>query len=157
MISMTNKLQEQINKKEKIIEEENKKIKVLKEKLRQESEKDIWLKIPEKGIKITTKLQFTNKKYSDILKEVNESDIADYLLLQELRNEGFKSDWKKYSFLKEAWAFVPNPDEVSKANGYVARFDLNSDCANLYCWYDSDSSDSALGVFLVKKISKEKK
>ncbi len=154
---MANKLQEQINKKEKIIEEENKKIKVLKEKLRQESEKDIWLDIPEKGIKITTKLQFTNKKYSDILKEVNESDIADYFLLQELRNEGFKSDWKKYSFLKESWAFVPNPDEVSKANGYVARFCVDSDYAYLGCRGDSVYSGSTLGVFLVKKISKEKK
>ena len=154
---MTNKLQERINKKEKIIEEENKKIKVLKEKLRQESEKDIWLKIPEKGIKITTKLQFTNKKYSDILKEVNESDIADYLLLQELRNEGFKSDWKKYSFLKETWTFVPNPDEVSKANGYVAWFCMDSDDAVLSCRDYSDFSFSSLGVFLVKKISKEKK
>ncbi len=154
---MTNKLQEQINKKEKIIEKENKKIKVLKEKLRQESEKDIWLEIPERGIKITTKLQFTNKKYSDILKEVNESDIADYPLLQELRNEGFKSDWKKYSFLKEAWTFVPNPDEVSKANGYVARFFMYSDVADLYCRFNSVDSYSTLGVFLVKKISKEKK
>ena len=154
---MTNKIQEQINKKEKIIEEENKKIKVLKEKLRQESEKDIWLEIPEKGIKITTKLQFTNKKYSDILKEVNESDIADYPLLQELRNEGFKSNWEKYGFLKDTWAFVPNPDEVSKANGYVARFYMYSDCAYLVCWYDPDYSYSTLGVFLVKKISKERK
>ena len=154
---MTNKLQEQINKKEKIIEKENKKIKVLKEKLRQESEKDIWLEIPEKGIKITTKLQFTNKKYSDILKEVNESDIADYPLLQELRNEGFKSNWEKYGFLKDTWAFVPNPDEVSKANGYVAWFCMSSGYAVLDCRYDSDGSGSTLGVFLVKKISKEKK
>ncbi len=154
---MTNKLQEQINKKEKIIEEENKKIKVLKEKLRQESEKDIWLEIQEKGIKITTKLQFTNKKYSDILKEVNESDIADYPLLQELRNEVFKSNWEKYGFLKDTWAFVPNPDEVSKANGYVARFCLELDYAGLDCRDNSGYSDSTLGVFLVKKISKEKK
>lgn len=135
---MTKKLKEQIKKKE--------------EKLRGESEKDIWLEIPEKGIKITTKLQFTGKIYQEILKEVDESEIADYPLLQNLRNEGFKSNWEKYGFLKDTWAFVPNPDEVSKANGYVARFYVNSDYASLYCDRDSDNSGSTLGVFLVKKL-----
>ena len=147
---MTKKLKEQIKKKEEELKE-------LKAKLREESEKDIWLKIPEKGIKITTKLQFTGKTYSEILKEVGENEIADYPLLQNLRNEGFKSNWEKYGFLKDTWAFVPNPDEVSKANGYVAGFYLYSDCADLYCRVNSDYSYSTLGVFLVKKISKERK
>ena len=142
---MTKKLKEQIKKKEEELKE-------LKAKLREESEKDIWLEIPERGIKITTKLQFTGKTYSKILKEVDESEIADYKLLQELRNEGFKSNWEKYKFLEDTWAFVPNPDEVSKANGYVARFSVGSDNAGLDCYWDSGCSDSALGVFLVKKL-----
>ncbi len=139
------KLQKQIEKKEKELKE-------LKGKLKIENEKDIWVEIPGKGIKITNKLQFTGKTYSEILKEVDESEIADYNLLQELRNEGFKSDWKKYGFLKDIWAFVPNPDEVSKSNGYVARFDVDSGYAVLYCGGDPDDSDSTLGVFLIKKI-----
>ena len=143
-----NKLQEEINKTEK-------KLKELKEKKRQESEKDIWLEIPEKGIKITTKLQFTKKTYPEILKEVDENEIANYPLLQELRNEGFKSNWEKYGFMKDTWAFVPNPDEVSKANGYVARFYANLDYADLDCSGYSDNSDSSLGVFLIKKIPKK--
>ena len=142
---MTKKLKEQIKKKEEELKE-------LKAKLREESEKDIWLEIPERGIKITTKLQFTGKTYSKILKEVDEGEIADYKLLQELRNEGFKSNWEKYKFLEDTWAFVPNPDEVSKANGYVAGFIVDSDDADLGCCWDSDCSDSTLGVFLVKKL-----
>ncbi len=142
---MENKLQKQIEKKEKELKE-------LKAKFREESKKDIWLEIPERKIKITTKLQFTRKTYSEILKEVDESEIADYNLLQELRNEGFKSNWKKYKFLEDTWAFVPNPDEVSKANGYVARFNVGSGCAGLDCGRGSDYSNSALGVFLIKKI-----
>ncbi len=145
---MNTKLQKQIEKKEKELKE-------LKTKFREESEKDIWLEIPERGIKITTKLQFTGKTYSEILKEIDESEIADYPLLQELRNEGFKSNWKKYKFLEDTWAFVPNPDEVSKANGYVARFYVGSDYADLICYRYSDDSDSLLGVFLVKKIKKK--
>ncbi len=142
---MKTKLQKQIETKEK-------ELKGLKEKLREENEKDIWLEISEKGIKITNKLQFTGKTYPEILKEVDEGEIADYNLLQELRNEGFKSNWEKYGFLKDTWAFVPNPDEVSKANGYVARFYVNSVYADLDCVRGSVNSDSSLGVFLVKKL-----
>ncbi|MBA7493889.1 hypothetical protein ES702_04454 [subsurface metagenome] len=139
------KLQKQIEKKEKELKE-------LKAKLREENEKDIWLEIPERRIKIATKLQFTGKTYPEILKEVDEIEIADYKLLQELRNEGFKSNWKKYKFLKDTWAFVPNPDEVSKANGYVAWFSMNSDFANLGWYRYSGYSYSTLGVFLIKKL-----
>ncbi len=142
---MTKKLKEQIKKKEEELKE-------LKAKLREESEKGIWLEIPKKGIKITTKLQFAGKTYPEILKEIDESEIADYPLLQNLRNEGFKSNWEKYGFLKDTWAFVPNPDEVSKANGYVARFYVDSGYADLGCDGDSDYSVSSLGVFLVKKL-----
>ena len=142
---MSLKLQKQIENKEKELKE-------LRAKQMEESMKNIWLKIPERKIEITTKLQFTGKTYSDILKEVNENEIADYKLLQELRNEGFKSNWEKYGFLKDTWAFVPNPDEVSKANRYVARFDVDSDYAGLYCGGGSDGSGSSLGVFLVKKL-----
>ena len=138
------------------IDKTEKKLKELKKKKRQESEKDIWLEIPEKGIKITTKLQFTGKTYAEILKEVDEKEIADYPLLQELRNEGYKSNWEKYGFMKDTWAFVPNPDEVSKANGYVAWFVVVSDYAYLYCVRNSELSNSALGVFLIKKIGKIK-
>lgn len=137
---------------QKQIETTEKKLKDLKEKQREENEKDIWIEIPEKGIKITNKIQFTGKTYPEILKEVDESEIADYQLLQELRNEGFKSNWEKYGFLKDTWAFVSNPDEVSKANGYVARFIVSSGCAGLYCDGNSGNSISALGVFLVKKL-----
>ncbi len=146
---MENKIQKQIDKKEKELKE-------LKEKQRAESEKDIWLEIPEKGIKITTKLQFTGKTYPEILKEVNESEIAYYPLLQDLRNEGFKSNWEKYGFLKDTYAFVPNPDEASKANGRVAFFCVDSGYAYLDCDGYSVDSYSGLGVFLVKKISKKK-
>ena len=143
---MTKKLKEQIKKKEEELKE-------LKAKLREESEKDIWLEIPERGIAITTKLQFTGKTYPEILKEIDESEIVDYSLLQNLRNEGFKSNWEKYGFLKDTWAFVPNPDEVSKANGYVARFYVDSDYAVLVCYRYSGGSYSSLGVFLVKKLN----
>ena len=139
---------------QKQIDETENKLKDLKKQKLEEDRKDIWVEIPEKGIAITNKLQYLGKTYPEILKEVDESQIADYPLLQELRNEGFKSNWKKYGFLKDAWAFVPNPDEVSKSEDRVARFNVSSGDAGLYCWVDSGDSYSTLGVFLVKKINK---
>ena len=134
------------------IEDAETKLKDLKAKQRDENEKDIWLEIPEKGIKITNKLQFTGKTYPEILEEVNEDEIAGYQLLQDLRNEGFKSNWNKYEFLKDTWAFVPNPDDASKSNGRVARFYVGSGFADLNCYRYSDVSYSYLGVFLIKKL-----
>ncbi len=137
---------------QKQIEEAEKKLKELKTK----SMENIWVEIPEKGIAITNKPQYLGKTYPEVLKKVDESEIADYSLLQELRNEGYKSNWKKYGFLKDAWVFVPNPDEVSKSNDRVAGFGMDSDGAYLDCGVDSDNCYSSLKVFLIKKISEVK-
>lgn len=131
---------------QKQIQKTEKKLLKLKEKLKKEEEKNIWIKIPEKNIEITTKQQFNGKSYPEILKLVKEEEIADYLLLQELRNTG------KYEFLKDFWVFVTNPDKISNKNKYIARFDANSDLANLYCLRDADNSYPSLGVFLVRKL-----
>ncbi|MFA5395233.1 MAG: hypothetical protein WC346_04365, partial [Methanogenium sp.] len=84
-----------------------------------------YIEVPELKIKITPKQQFNNKTYEEILKEVDESQIATYEILQKLRNISFKSGWKKYPFMKNFWVSIPNPDEISKSNGYVAGFDAD--------------------------------
>ena len=142
---------------DKEIKTTEKKLKELKSKKLKEELNGKWLDIPEKGISILTELQFKGKTYSEILKEVNEDEIADYNLLQDLRNEGFKSKFKKYSFLKDFSAFVPNPDEVSKSNGYVAGFYADSDYAGLGCYGNSWDSSSDRGVRFVRKVSTSKK
>lgn len=154
---MKNALQDKINEEEKKLKEQEQKVKDLKEKQRLESQKNIWLEIPEKGIMITNCLQFKGKSYKAIFKEINEEDIADYALLKELRNEGYKSNWKKYEFLKEFSAYVPNEDEVSKANGYVACFFADRDYSVLGSSEDPGDADSSRGVFLIKKIPDVKK
>jgi len=104
-----------------------------------------WIYIKEKDISITKNQMFNNFAYEDILKEVKEEEIADYNLLQWLRNN------KKYQkhFLK-FWVYVPNPDEISRKK-YVARFYVDSDWADLDCYRNPAGSDSPLGVFLVRK------
>lgn len=129
------------------IEQTEKKLAILKAKLQEEQNKTKWISIDKfkKGYEITTNQQFNNKTYGEILKLVNEKEIADYPLLQELRNS------EKYKFLKDFWVFVPNLDKISKKNNYVARFVAFSDRAYFDCGRRPYNSAPSLGVFLIRR------
>ena len=116
-----------------------------------------YIEVPELKIKITPKQQFNNKTYEEILKEVDESQIATYEILQKLRNISFKSGWKKYPFMKNFWVSIPNPDEISKSNGYVAWFGADDDWSSLNCVRDPSDWGSGLGVFLYCPMEVKKK
>jgi hypothetical protein len=144
------KIQEQIDKKEKEIKE-------LKEKLKEESVKENkveWLYIPELKIEIQKSIHHKNKSYDDLVKEFGkeylEEHLPTYAYLQFLRNN------KKYCEslgLINTWEFVQQEDEISRKNGYVAWFGAYSYGAYLYCGAYSGNSDSDLGVrFCRKKI-----
>jgi len=105
-----------------------------------------YIKIPEEKISITNKQQFNGLTYLEILKKVDESEIASYELLQRLRNTG------KYKFLKNFWVFVPNPDKKSKKDGYVARFFAGSGGAVLNCYRNPEDANPSGGVFLIKEL-----
>ena len=102
-------------------------------------------------IKISEQQECNGLTYAEIVKKVGEKNIADYELLQKLRNIGFKSNWKKYPQLKDFWVFVPNPDKVSKSGGCVARFLADSVWAYLNCYGDPQVAGGSLGVFLIKE------
>ena len=147
---ITDKIQAQINKKEK-------EIKVLKKKLQEESDKSEWLYIPELKIEIQTKIHHKNKSYDDLVKEFGkeylEEHLPSYAQLQLLRNN------KKYCKslgLISTWEFVKQEDEISRKNGYVARFSADSGWAYLGCARDPDYSDSTLGVRFVRKKKESK-
>ena len=127
--------------------------KIKLEEAKQEAKKNEgdWLNIGN-GLEINTKQQFNGKTYNECceLAKKNNWTIADYLLVQKLRNEGHK-------FLKDFWVFVPQPDKISKNNNYVAGFNANSDWAFLYCDWVPTSSNASLGVFVCRKKIKEVK
>jgi len=119
-----------------------------KERLKKEKNKDkpVYTKIPELGIEISQQI-YNNKTYSEILKLVKESQIADHNLLFKLRELT-----EKYPQFEAFWVFVPNPDKISKEKGAVARFNAYSDGADLYCDRNPSNRNSSLGVFLWRKI-----
>ena len=129
------------------LEQEKAEIEKQIEKLKNQTE---WVDIGN-GMQITSKQQYNGLTYHEILEKVKESEIADYDLLKKLRREGFKSGWKKYDFLKEFRIFVPNPDNIAKSNGYVARFVADSDRVVLDCYWYTDYHYDTVGVFLIRR------
>ena len=108
----------------------------------------------QEGLEISRKPLHFNKKWIDQLNCLKKGEkIASYHLLQQLRNS---QNWPD-SF-SNFWVNVPNPDKISENKGYVARFVANSSRAYLDCGRDPLDSNSALGVFVIrKKITGKKK
>ncbi len=137
------------------IRETEAKLKELKAKKVMEENKSDWVKIQELGIEIQSKIHHKNKSYDDLVKEFGkeflEENLPTYAQLQFLRNS--KKYCKKLGLL-DTWEFVKQEDEISKKNGYVARFIADSGCCYLGCGRDSWDSDSGLGVRFVRKVKK---
>ena len=124
------------------------KLKQLKEQLQKESEKNDWIKIPELKVEIQTKIHHKDKTYAECEKDLSEGElIPTYEQIQWLRNSKYKGQLN----LDDSYEFVQNPDNISKENGYVARFFAYSDCAYLLCDWDSSYSDGCLGVRFVRR------
>ena len=135
------------------IDETEEKLKQLKDQLRKESEKSDWISIPELKIEVQTKIHHKNKTYAECEKDLGKDEsIPTYEQIQWLRNSKYKDQLN----LDDSYEFVQNPDNISKENGYVARFYADSGYAYLYCNVDSSVSYSDLGVRFVRR-TKEKK
>ena len=138
------------------IKETEAKLEELKSKKAREEDKSTWIKIPGLGIEIQNKIHDKNKSYDDLIKiygkEFLEENLPTYAQLQFLRNS--QTYCKKLNLIN-TWEFVRQEDEISKKNGYVARFYADSDYCYLDCYGDSDDSDSDLGVRFVRKGKKK--
>ena len=137
---------------QKIDEAENK-LTQLKEQLKKEQDKSDWVKIPELKIEVQNKIHHKNKTYAGCEKDLsNGESIPTYEQIQWLRNSKYKDQLN----LDDSYEFVQNPDNISKKNGYVARFCAGSDCAGLYCYMVSSYSGSYLGVRFVRSLKVKK-
>jgi hypothetical protein len=142
----TEELQKKIEKKEKEIQE-------LKRKLDEKIKNIEWIKVPELGIEVQSLIHHEGKSYNDLVKEFGrdyiEENLLTYAQLQFMRNS---EKYRELFGLLNTNEFVKQEDDISKKNGYVARFYVDSDFAYLDCNGNSDYSYSALGVRFAKKI-----
>lgn len=139
-------------------DETKKTLKELEDQLRKENDKSKWIKIPEEGIEIQSKIHHKGKSYDELKEEFGEKYLEKHLptynQLQTLRNLEHKGKYKLG--LTKTWEFVKQEDLISKKNGYVARFYANSGGAGLDCGEDSGYSVSDLGVRFVRRMKATK-
>ncbi len=131
------------------IEEKEAELKKLKAKKVLEEDKSNWVYIKELNFEVQSKIHHKGKSYDDLIKEFGkeflEKNLPTYKQLQDLRNLEHNGKYKLG--LIDTWEFVKQEDEISKKNGYIARFYADSDYCDLDC--DGDSSGSyysGLGV-----------
>jgi hypothetical protein len=114
-----------------------------------------WLDVPELGISVEIEVHDKDKSWD----ELNLKNKEDELLTEEqviwLANSKYAKQLKMDGSSSKDDFFIKQPFNLSRKNGYVARFYASSGYAYLDCGRDSDDSDSGLGVrFVRKKISK---
>ena len=124
-----------------------------------EISREDWLDIPELGISVEINVHDKDKSWDELGLKDREDELLD------IEQCIFLSNNNKYAKILKMDGnstkddfFIKQPFELNRKNGYVARFYLNSGCANLSCGNDSDYSYSTLGVrFCRKKIFKKTK
>ena len=117
-----------------------------------------WLDVPELGISVEIEVHDKNKSFGDLGLKNREKEL--------LTSEQciFLANTPKYAkILKMDGSssdddfFIQQPFNLSRKNGYVARFCACSDFAYLVCDRSSDYSYSTLGVRFIRKIKKSNK
>ncbi len=117
-----------------------------------------WLDVPELGISVEIEVHDKNKSWDDLglgsrEKELLNCDQCVFLANNEKYAKILKMDG---SSTKDDF-FIQQPFNLNRKNGRVARFYVDSVDAYLYCRYNSDYSNSSLGVRFARKISKTSK
>ncbi len=116
-----------------------------------------WLDIPELKISVEIEVHDKNKSWDKLNLLERESELLTAEQCIWLANSKYAKQLKMDGSSSNDDFFIQQPFDLSRKNGYVARFNVYSDFAYLDCDWDSDESNSALGVRFAKKIQKEKK
>ena len=115
-----------------------------------------WLDIPELKISVEMEVHDKNRSWNDLGLEDREDELLTHDQCVFLANSKYAKQLKMDGSSSEYDFFIKQPFDLSRKNGYVARFYVDSDYAYLYCYWDSDGSYSSLGVRFVRKISKKR-
>ena len=116
-----------------------------------------WLDIPELKISVEIEVHNKDKSFDDLGLKEREKELLTSEQCIWLANSKYAKQLKMDGSSSEDDFFIQQPFDLSRKNGYVARFYAYSDYANLICYRDSGDLDSTLGVRFVRKIKKSKK
>ncbi len=116
-----------------------------------------WLDIPELKISVELEVHDKNKSWDELGLKDREKELLTAEQCIWLANSKYNKILKMDGSSTEDDFFIQQPFDLSRKNGYVARFYAYSGYADLSCYGYSDDSDSYLGVRFVRKKIKAKK
>ncbi len=116
-----------------------------------------WLDIPELKISVEIEVHDKDRSWDDL----GLSEREDELLTSEeviwLANSKYAKQLKMDGSSSKDDFFFKQPFDLSRKNGYVARFCAGSDGAYLGCYWGSSDSGSDFGVRFVRRTKGGKK
>ena len=116
-----------------------------------------WLDITELKISVEIEVHDKDKSWDDLGLSEREDDLLTSEEVIWLANSKYAKQLKMDGSSTKDDFFIKQPFDLSRKNGYVARFYANSDYAYLDCYWDSSYSDSYLGVRFVRRTKGGKK
>ena len=105
-----------------------------------------------KGYEVEIEVHDKNKSWKDLGLKNKEYKLLTYDQCVKLANSKYAKQLKMDGSSSNDNFFIQQPFNISRKNGYVARFYAGSDYAGLNCGGNSDYSYSDLGVRFVRKI-----
>ncbi len=117
-------------------------------------ESKAWLDIPELKISVEIEVHDKNKSFDKLGLKDREKELLTAEQCIWLANSKYAKQLKMDGSSSKDDFFIQQPFDLSRKNGYVARFVAGSDCASLDWVGDSGYLYSYLGVRFVRKIKK---
>ncbi len=116
-----------------------------------------WLDIPELKISVEIEVHDKDKSWDGLNLKDREKELLTAEQCIWLANSKYAKTLKMDGSSTKDDFFIQQPFDLSRKNGYVARFYTLSGYADLYCYLFSDCSDSTLGVRFVRQKNSGKK
>ena len=110
-----------------------------------------WLDIPELKISVEIEVHDKGRSWDDLKLSKREDELLTHDEVIWLANSKYAKELKMDGSSSKNDFFFKQPFDLSRKNGYVARFFANSGFAYLYCYEGSSDSDSYLGVRFVRR------
>ncbi len=115
-----------------------------------------WLDIPELKVSVEIEVHDKNQSWDDLNLKDREKELLTVEQCIWLANSKYAKELKMDGSSSKDDFFIQQPFNLSRKNGYVAGFVVDSDYANLGCGRYSVGSGSTLGVRFAKKIKKSR-
>lgn len=113
-----------------------------------------WLKIPELGIEVEIQVHDKDMSWDDLNLKGREKELLTAEQCIFLANSKYAKELKMDGSSSNDDFFIQQPFNLSRKNGYVARFGADSGFADLDCGGVSVFSYSSLGVRFVRPFKK---